>query len=140
MRLKWTIEYSVKVKEIDEQHKKLFGFINELDDVIKAGVERAEIARIVEKMNQYAQYHFATEEGYFEKFGYPETKKQKEKHSRYESKIILFDQQMKDNKIPDDRLLDFAYEILDFLEDWWVDHILHEDMGYSNFFNDHGLS
>lgn len=138
MNLEWSDEkFSVKVDEIDEQHKKLFSFINRLDNLIKSDRSREELAVILNEMNEYAQYHFSTEEKYFDKFDYPESDEHKARHHQYEVKIAEYKERLGNLENAD--LIDFMYEVLDFLQDWWIGHILHEDMKYSKFFNDHGL-
>lgn len=138
MNLEWSDEkFSVKVKEIDEQHKKLFGFINRLDDLIKSDRSREKLSVLIEEMNDYAKYHFETEEKYFDKFEYPESDEHKSRHDHYETSIKGFRKRLE--TLNDSDLIDFMYEILDYLQDWWIGHILHEDMKYSEFFNEHGL-
>ena len=137
MRLEWKEEYSVKVKEIDEQHKKLFTLLNETDETIHNGEKKEIFIGILNRLSEYAKYHFETEEKYFDKFNYPDSKEHKESHDQYEGKIQEFENKIQE--LAEEELLDFYYEILDFLEDWWVGHILYEDMRYSQFFNEHGL-
>jgi hemerythrin-like metal-binding protein len=139
MKIEWTEEYSVKVKEFDEQHKQLFELMIKFDDAIKQEGLRARCENIIEEMNKYTVYHFRAEEKYFNKLKYPQSKEHKKKHDEYKVLAVQYKKQL-NSTIADDDLLDFAYKILDFLEDWWVHHILHEDMKYSKFFNDKGLN
>jgi hemerythrin len=138
MKLEWKEEYSVKVKEINEQHQKLFGFLNAMDELIKNNGPREEALKLIGGLNDYANYHFKTEEKYFDQFNYADSDKHKESHNSYRTKIGEF--QEKINTLGDGAMTSFLFEVLDFLEDWWIGHILNEDMGYIETFTDNGLS
>ena len=66
MFLEWNDIYSVNIKEIDSQHKNLFSLINKVQfsDKDKPNTKE-EINKILDEMNDYAIYHFDTEEKYF---------------------------------------------------------------------------
>lgn len=132
--IKWKIENSVHVKEFDEQHKKLFKLINELYHAINTIKVKDELEGLLSQFMDYCNYHFANEEKYFDKFDYPEKKSHKAIHDGYNNKISLMQKQYKNNE------LEISFELIDFLEDWWIGHINNVDKKYSKFFNDHGLS
>lgn len=138
MKLEWKEKYSVKVGEIDEQHKKLFGFLNAMDELIRNNGPKSEALKLIEGLNDYADYHFETEEKYFEQFNYVGSDNHKKSHNDYRVKIGEFLEQI--NTVEDATMTAFLFEILDFLEDWWVNHILDEDKKYTQAFNNNGLS
>jgi len=45
--LKWSDKYSLNVAEIDEQHKKLVGLVNEMYDAMHAGKGRDIIGTVI---------------------------------------------------------------------------------------------
>jgi hemerythrin-like metal-binding protein len=137
MKMEWKSEYSVKIKEIDDQHKKLFAFINSIDELVGKENIKNEITELVEGLIDYSIYHFNTEEKYFDKFDYIDSDKHKESHDDYKVKVAEFKKKIEDAS--DSDMTDIAYEILDFLEDWWVEHILHEDMKYAELFIKSGV-
>ena len=138
MKLEWKEEYSVKVKELDEQHKKLFGFLNAMDELIKNNGPKDEALKLLDGLNDYADYHFKTEEKYFDQFDYAESDKHKKSHNIYKIKIGEFREKIE--KVDNIAMTGFLFEVLDFLEDWWVNHILDEDQKYIKAFTDNGLS
>ncbi|HAT73704.1 MAG: Hemerythrin-like protein metal-binding protein [Candidatus Moranbacteria bacterium GW2011_GWF2_36_839] len=129
MILTWQPIYSVNVVEIDEQHKKLFGILNNFFGVIDK--EDKNIENILEELKKYAQYHFDTEEKYFKKFNYPETENHIKMHQFYVEKIAEFEKRKSDEKI--------SLELRDFLKNWWLGYIQNADQKYSDFFNQKGL-
>lgn len=131
--LKWKNEYSVGVQEIDNQHMKLIELINKLFDAMKQGQANAVIGQILNELSTYASTHFKTEEKYFELFDYMESEKHKEIHQIFVMKITKFKNDFDAGKIA------LSVSIFNFLKDWLNDHILGEDMKYTECFNKNGL-
>ena len=79
----------------------------------------------------YANFHLVTEEEYFEKYQYPGAAEHILVHDFYRLKINEF-------KDKNDEL-SLSYEMIDFLEDWWLGHIAVADKEYQPFFASKGL-
>lgn len=132
-RLEWQDKYSVGVAELDEQHKRMFVVINELLDAINTGTTTENIGRIVDSLVKYKIFHFETEEKYFKEFDYEGTSEHISKHKEFNDKLALLVE-----KHPTPTVL-FAFELIDFLEDWLIDHLMGTDQKYKECFNSHGL-
>src|SRR3989339_1805386 len=87
MKIEWKKEYSVGVEEIDDQHKYFISLLNDLYDAIIAGKSRAELNELFLYLADYAEKHFATEERYFDEFGYEGTVEHKAKHQEMRDEI-----------------------------------------------------
>ncbi len=135
-KLEWKDEYSVNVKAIDEQHKNVINFINDLSALISPRGIEGEYKPVLEKMIDYADYHFSFEEKYFEEFDYEHTEVHKKQHDKYSQKIDDFKKKSINNSEVD---IVMVYDMLDFLGDWWVDHILEVDKKYTKTLNDNGV-
>ena len=72
MKIKWTSDLSVDVKEIDGQHKELFKRINNLDTAMKKGRAKEEVLGLIEFLDEYVVIHFRTEELFMIKYGLSE--------------------------------------------------------------------
>jgi hemerythrin len=131
--LEWEQGFSVNVAEIDRQHQKLIGMINALNDAMREGKGKEVLARILGELSVYAGDHFAVEEKYFEKFGYPAATSHKLKHASYVKKVSEFKNGF------DTGQLTLTVEVMSFLKNWWKDHIQKVDKEYSPFFATHGL-
>jgi len=83
MKYTWDPEYSVEVKEIDKQHKKIFEILERLHVAIRDERTDEFITDIIEQLVSYSIYHFKTEEKYFDKFDYKYTKQHKAQHKGY---------------------------------------------------------
>jgi hemerythrin-like metal-binding protein len=133
MFLKWSDIYSVNVKEIDNQHQRMFSIINGLYE-IKDDISEADLIKLIKELKDYGIYHLGTEEKYFEKFNYPDKEQHALFHEKYKKKIEEFEE-----KIIRLKEIVVIEELKKFLKDWWLNHIQNEDQKYSDFFNQNGL-
>jgi hemerythrin-like metal-binding protein len=132
--ISWRNEFSVGVKEMDEQHKKLIGMINKLIEEQKVLTEPQTIADLLIKMTDYAQVHFRAEEYLMAEYDYEHKTEQERQHQEFIDKTIAF--YSASDLGPN--LLSTA--LLDYLRTWLIGHILKEDMKYKEFFKSKGLS
>lgn len=79
----WSDKFSVNVREIDEQHRKLINLINTLHGAMKAGKSVGVIAEVLQELAEYTDYHFSTEGGYMTMHGYPAYHQHKAKHGKF---------------------------------------------------------
>jgi len=128
----WNENLSVKVAELDQQHQKLIGIINDLTDAIKQGKGNTVTGEIVRALIDYAKIHFETEEKYFRQLGYPQAADHMKEHEEFVRKVTGFETNPKEN-------FSLSIQVLQFLGDWLIKHILGTDKAYSAFFNAKGL-
>jgi hemerythrin len=131
--IQWASVFSVNVAEIDKQHQKLIALINNLNDAMKQGKGKESLAEIIDELSNYAANHFAFEEKYFDKFGYPAATSHKLEHANFVKKVSEFK-----NGFDSGRLA-LTIEVMTFLKDWLQNHIQGIDKKYSSFFNEKGL-
>jgi hemerythrin len=129
----WKDEYSVKVKEIDNQHRQLFEIINGLVECINKIPNEAMVEEIVSKLVEYKRVHFETEEKYFHQFNYEGTNAHEAQHREFNQKVKEIQEKHQGSVIT------FAFELVDFLEDWLIYHLMNMDQKYVKCFNDNGL-
>ncbi len=129
----WSDRLSVSVAEIDGQHRQLIAIINDLTEAIKKGKAQAAIGETVQGLIDYATQHFETEEKYFKQFDYPEAASHIEEHEEFMQKVAGFKTR------PAMGQFSLSIQVLQFLGDWLITHIMGTDRKYSDFFNRHGL-
>jgi len=134
MEIKWKDEYSVGIKEIDEQHKYFITLLNDLNNAVCSSKDRHELDTLFQKLAEYAERHFATEEKYFDEFNYDGAAEHKLKHQEMRDSIKKIENQKSGNEI------DFYGNIVYFLKDWLEDHLEKMDQEYEECFSKHGLA
>ena len=132
-KLVWEDKYSVGVVEIDNQHKKIFDIINKLLDLISTNAAKESLGGVIESLVAYKTEHFATEEKYFKEFNYEDAEEHVKEHNKFNEKLS----EMK-SKYPE-LTIEFAFELIDFLEDWLIIHLMTADQKYRECFKSHGL-
>lgn len=125
--MEWSDKLETGVKEADDQHKKLVGLINDLYDAMKQGKGREVIDKVLDELVKYAWYHFTTEETLMSKYGYPELQAHKREHEAFKAKIKEFLEKKAKGEIT------LSVEVISFLKDWLVKHIMGTDKKYGPF-------
>lgn len=129
----WQDDFSVNVKEIDDQHKTLIDMINALHAAMLENKARYLQMTTIIKMVDYAARHFALEEKYMKLYSYAGYSAHKEEHDLFTAKA--HDLQVRMSKVG----FVLTLEILNFLRDWLKHHILKIDKAYAGHFAQKGL-
>jgi hemerythrin len=129
----WSDQLSVNIKELDNQHQCLIELINRLHDSMKSGKGNAVIGPILMDVIKYTEFHFATEEKYFQKYAYPEFLQHKKQHDELTQKAKQLKADFEKGK------LSISIEVMHFLRDWISNHILGSDKKYGPFLASKGL-
>ena len=121
----FTNDCLIGIKEIDDEHAKLFKMIN---DAISMGNELDDIApvanNLISGLKDYAATHFAHEEAYMESINDPELGLQKKEHAAFTKKVNEF---CLDTSSKEAAKASFN-ECISFLVRWLYHHILSNDM------------
>lgn len=131
--IKWTDDYSVGVKTMDEQHKRLIDLINEYYEGIMQKKNKEALAKMMQGLLDYTKYHFGDEEKLMLQSGYAKLPAQKNQHEHFVNTIRDYQKRIDEGKM----LL--SIEITGFLKDWLVRHIQGEDKAYGPFMNAKGI-
>ena len=95
----WSDDYSVSIKEIDDQHKKLFDLLNELHDAMKKAKGKSILGKVIKDLISYTEFHFSTEEILLQNCKYPEFEEHKLKHDEFTKKVKEFEQKYLDGSV-----------------------------------------
>lgn len=117
----WSEEYSLGIPEIDQQHKALFGAVDELHTAFMEQKEGLKVGQVIEFMEVYAKTHFQTEERLMEKHPFPNRDSHLEGHRAFEEQVMEFLPRAPHGT----RML--SMEVLHFLKDWLTHHINDTD-------------
>ncbi len=129
----WSDNFSVNVAQIDEQHKKLVGILNDLHDAMKQGKGNDVTGNVLSGLVQYVATHFATEEKLMKEHAYTEYLKHKAEHDALTKQAIDLQKQFHEGKAV------LTVELMKFLKDWLSNHILGTDKKYGPYLNSKGV-
>ncbi len=79
-RLEWTEELSVHIPEIDAEHQRFIGLVNDLNEAIVARMDVEVIKRCMQAILDDAAAHFAHEEALFKEWRYPAAEEHAQRH------------------------------------------------------------
>jgi len=130
----WNDHYSVKVPEIDDQHKKLIALANHMYDAMRAGKGRDVLEPVLTELVDYTIYHFEMEERFMLQHGFPEYDEHKEMHDSLAEKA----KQFRDSFAQGQKSR--AMDVMLFLSNWLNIHILEVDRQYASFLSEKGDS
>jgi hemerythrin len=130
--MEWTYALSVNLNSIDDQHKKLFNYMNELYDALVARKEREILSKIFQELEDYTKTHFSFEEEKFIKFDYIGKDAHMLQHKEFINKLAVMKKQIAED-VAD------VEDLLDFLVQWLIHHIKGTDHGYIECFKEHGV-
>jgi hemerythrin len=130
----WSDAFVLGIESIDNQHRWLVEATNRLYDEIETrNPERDVLKEILEGLVDYTVNHFIVEEDLFNRLGYPEEKNHRARHDEFARQAL-------------ELLLRFekgepvSEEMLGFLQDWLIKHILRDDKAYVPFLKEKGVN
>ena len=129
----WKEEFSVSVRLLDQQHKRLIELLNELYEGLKQQRGREVLGAVLFEMIKYAEIHFATEERLMQQHGFPGMEPHKLEHLILTNKVREFYNQYRQGNAST------PLDVLQFLRNWLEHHILGTDKEYSAFFASKGV-
>jgi hemerythrin len=129
----WDESYSVGVKAMDEQHKRLFDILNEYYEAAIQRKTKEVTGRILAGLLEYTRTHFGAEEKMMSTHGYAGLEDQKAQHAQFVNTVQDYQKRLDEGKM----LL--SVEVTNFLKDWLVKHIQSKDRLYGPPLNAKGV-
>ena len=129
--IKWSNNLNIGVKEIDDQHLAFISLVNELLEAMKNGKSKEVKGKILDKLIEYAFYHFTKEERILAKYNYPEIEQHKKEHEAFVDKLMKFQSDLNANK------LTLTFEMIKFMNNWWLNHIRISDKKYQPYLEEY---
>lgn len=121
-------EYFTGIEMIDNEHAQLFGYAEEIYQLLQDEFlydKYDEIVSVLSKLRDYTAEHFADEEAYMESIQYKRLFTQKIQHQSFVDKLKQIDL---DEISVSDNQNETIMELLEFLTNWLIHHILEVDM------------
>lgn len=130
----WKDSFSIGNKELDSDHRKFLELLNDCYmGACDPGTGRIDPDLIL-RIKEFAAMHFSYEEEVMRSSGYPGFAQHEKQHRYFEEQVTELEQIH--NRDGDQRF----ESMFSFLLDWFVNHILEEDMKFAPFIKNHGES
>ncbi len=131
--LEWDASFSTGISKYDEQHKVLFNMVNELADAMQQKKSKEAVGRVLNGLAEYTVNHFADEERSFSQSHYPEESDHKALHKKLVTQVV--DLIGKFNA--GEPLI--TQDVINFLQDWLINHIKGVDKRYGPHLTKNGI-
>lgn len=126
---KWDETYSVNSAVLNDQHKELFNITNDLYEAFSKNVHREQLGSILNRLYDYAKYHFSEEEKLLKAKGVRISPDHVMKHREFENNIKAYKEKFESGRFT------VTYEMMNFLRSWLMEHIKGTDKEYANTFS-----
>lgn len=131
--LTWSHECIVGVQAMDDQHGILMDTLNELRLMLLRGTDRRSVALQMERLIEFTQMHFESEERLLKHYGFPGSDAHRADHRRLLEKLYAALEHV--NR---EETVHFQ-SVLDFLPSWYLEHVEQLDQPYGIWLNEHGV-
>ena len=125
----WDEKLETGIPSVDEQHRKLVELINQLFVALGEGKAEAIMGGVIEELLEYTRTHFIEEEELKRVARYPGYLEHKKNHDLFIAKV----EGLKDKLLAGKT--DISLEVINFLKDWLIDHIMGEDKLFARHYH-----
>ncbi len=119
----WTEQLNTGIDVIDQQHRRIVEYINQLDDARKNGHSREEIGYLINDLVDYTISHFGFEESLQEEADYPFAKSHKKVHELFTNRVAEYQDKFSKGE-------DISRGLNSLLVTWLFNHIKRDDADY----------
>ena len=121
--IEWQDEFTTGINVIDNQHKRIINYINQLHDAQDLDARQI-VDEVLLDLIDYTLSHFAFEESLMEDAGYRALDIHKRTHDSFRERINDFHQRYKSGE-------DVTDELTALLNVWLINHIAEDDSSYA---------
>ncbi len=123
VEFKWESSYSVGDKVLDEQHRKIFNLGNEISNL-----DNTNIKKTIMSLFKHTRGHFDHEEKLMQEVEFPGFEEHRELHNDLIEKLGSIELKSPNNNHCN------SYILRKLVYDWIIDHIMHQDKIFFNYY------
>jgi hemerythrin len=123
----WKDSFRTGIDHLDQQHRQFFYLLNELALTIEQRRETEVLDLVLRELDRYVRVHFSSEEKLMEGIGFPDLPRHLGEHEYFTAQIRTFQERH------DRGDAQVGRSALEFMRDWFTNHILAEDRKYADF-------
>jgi hemerythrin-like metal-binding protein len=120
--MKWDDSFTIGIESIDAQHKKIFEHLLALENSVAKRDSWHILQFFLAQLTEYMKFHLAVEEALLDAIRFPARADHCASHERLVDQIAKLEDQLKRKAS--------AENLVDFFENWFVDHVLSGDREY----------
>ena len=121
-KMNWVSEYNTGIDVIDDQHKRILDYINEINSMV-GNTDHEKIKNILNHIIDYTQSHFTFEESLQEEADYKYRVPHKRVHDLFIKRIESYRDRFEMGQA-------IESELHEVLSKWLINHIQHDDADY----------
>ena len=129
----WKDEYSVGIKSLDDDHKRLIYLLNQFKTAYDYDTSAEFERQALEQLVEYTRFHFTREEEMMQQAGYEDFENHKQQHNnmiaQVEQFVGLYNREGHDS----------LNEVSTYLTNWLINHINGTDKQYTQVMLNKGL-
>ncbi len=122
--IKWSEDLLLGIPSIDAEHRVLVRYAEDFQTALRDGHDHEAIARLFDRLLEYTSSHFAREEAFMQKRGYPDIEEHMLEHRRITREVMELNR---------DKSYVFPDSVDSFLQDWIINHINNTDRNYVKY-------
>jgi hemerythrin len=125
----WNAALSIKVEEVDAQHRRLVELVNQLHEAMSQGKGREVMGQVLAGLLEYTRTHFTAEERLMIAQAYPGYWQQKAAHEALLKQVL----DLRTKFLEGEAVM--TMEVMKFLKAWLTDHIQGMDTQLGVYLN-----
>lgn len=122
----WSEKYSVGIKQMDEEHKKLVGLMQQLDAETSGNQNESVVAEVMDGLIDYIRTHFVSEEKLMKENDFPGFLAHRQVHIEFIRTVVELRNNHANKHFDKDRISVFLIE-------WLLKHIMGMDKQYGKY-------
>ncbi|WP_051512296.1 bacteriohemerythrin [Skermanella stibiiresistens] len=115
--VEWGVDLEFGIPRIDAEHRKLLELANRVYFSVKGGEDPKLLSRAFDELRAYASKHFADEEGFMTKIGFPEAEEHRDQHRMFISRLDALAEDYRQGAAIR------GVDVVGLLGGWWQTHI-----------------
>ncbi len=128
MLMEWGPKLSVGIQSFDAEHQKLVATVNDLFDAINSGKGKEKLGAVLNTLIDYTVTHFQHEEREMRTHNFPGYAKHKDEHDALTKQVGEVQ-----HKFAGGSNAALSAEVMAFLKNWLIKHIMGTDKAYTAF-------
>ena len=131
-KIEWTKELAVGIPLVDEQHQMLIQRLNDVAHAVEMHEGEGQIAKTLDFLIDYTDYHFNAEEKCMQEAGYPKLAEHQARHTEFKDTLADLERDFREEGATHP----LANALNTLLGNWLLEHIKTVDHQFAEFLAD----